>query len=162
MFFCMASMQWLGRRAVKGRFATERGGQKRQLHLQGFALLHAPNTAVEVRGRRRRGQLRRVFAPLIADMSSSGGFRTPKSAVWIKGVTARAPVSGGSCKKVQCDNCEITFACVISTCIAHSMDCAPPGGGSGTAPKGARGGPASLFAVDRREPFTQEPVGAPD
>jgi hypothetical protein len=36
-----------------------------------------------------------------------------------------------------------------------------PQGGSGTAPKGAREGPASLFTVDRREPVTQEPVGAP-
>jgi hypothetical protein len=36
-----------------------------------------------------------------------------------------------------------------------------PQGGSSTAPKGAREGPASLFAVDRREPLTQEPVGAP-
>jgi hypothetical protein len=35
------------------------------------------------------------------------------------------------------------------------------GGGSSTAPKGAREGPASLFTADRREPFTQEPVGAP-
>jgi hypothetical protein len=38
------------------------------------------------------------FAPLIAGMSSSspssGGFRTPKSAVWNKGVTAQAPASG--------------------------------------------------------------------
>ena len=46
------------------------------------------------------------FAPLVVGMSSSGGFRTPKSAAWSKGVTARAPVSGGSCKKIQCDNCE--------------------------------------------------------
>jgi hypothetical protein len=38
----------------------------------------------------------------------------------------------------------------------------PQGGGSGTAPKGTREGPDSLFTVDRREPFTQEPVGAPD
>jgi hypothetical protein len=35
------------------------------------------------------------------------------------------------------------------------------GGGSSTAPEGAREGPASLFTVDRRKPFTQEPVGAP-
>jgi hypothetical protein len=38
---------------------------------------------------------------------------------------------------------------------------APPPGGSSTAPKGTREGPASLFTADRREPFTQEPVGAP-
>jgi hypothetical protein len=52
------------------------------------------------------------FAPLVVGMSSSssGGFRTPKSAVWNKGVTAQAPVSGGSCKKIQCDNCETMFA----------------------------------------------------
>jgi hypothetical protein len=40
------------------------------------------------------------------------------------------------------------------------MDCNPQGGGS-TAPKGTREGPASLFTADRREPFTQELVGAP-
>jgi hypothetical protein len=34
--------------------------------------------------------------------------------------------------------------------------------GSSTAPKGTREGPDSLFTVDRRDPFTQEPVGAPD
>jgi hypothetical protein len=36
------------------------------------------------------------------------------------------------------------------------------GRGSSTAPNGTREGPDSLFTVDRREPFTQEPVGAPD
>jgi hypothetical protein len=41
------------------------------------------------------------YAPLIAGMSSSGGFRTPKSAVWNKGVAAQAPVSGDSCKKIH-------------------------------------------------------------
>jgi hypothetical protein len=30
------------------------------------------------------------------------------------------------------------------------------GGGSSTAPEGAREGPDSLFTVDRREPFTEE------
>jgi hypothetical protein len=40
------------------------------------------------------------------------------------------------------------------------MDC-DPGGRSGTAPEGAREGPASLFTVERRKPFTKDPVGAP-
>tara|TARA_B110000971_G_scaffold43110_1_gene42602 strand:+ start:294 stop:710 length:417 start_codon:yes stop_codon:yes gene_type:complete len=63
------------------------------------------------------------FAPLIVGMSSSGGFRTPKSAVWNKGVTARAPVSGGSCKKVQCDNCETTFAGGSRRILEHHVKC---------------------------------------
>jgi hypothetical protein len=45
MYMFQAILQWLGARAVKGAFATERGGQKRQLHLQGFAVLHCPATA---------------------------------------------------------------------------------------------------------------------
>ena len=40
-------------------------------------------------------------------------------------------------------------------------NCNPQGGSSTGAPKGTREGPASLFSVDRREPFTKEPVGAP-
>jgi hypothetical protein len=64
------------------------------------------------------------FAPLIAGMSSSGGFRTPKPAVWNKGVTARAPVSGGSCKEVQaCDNCEIMFAGGSRRILEHHVKC---------------------------------------
>ena len=63
------------------------------------------------------------FAPLIVGMSSSGGFRTPKSAVWNKGVTARAPVSGGSCKKTQCDNCETTFTGGSRRILEHHVKC---------------------------------------
>ena len=63
------------------------------------------------------------FAPLIAGMSSSGGFRTPKSAVWNKGVTAQAPVSGGSCKKIQCDNCEAMFAGGSRRILEHHVKC---------------------------------------
>jgi hypothetical protein len=64
------------------------------------------------------------FAPLIVGMSSSsGGFRTPKSAVWNKGVTAQAPVSGGSCKKIQCDICETMFAGGSRRILEHHVKC---------------------------------------
>ena len=56
-------------------------------------------------------------------MSSSGGFRTPKSAVWNKGVTARTPVSGGRCKKIQCDNCEAMFAGGSRRILEHHVKC---------------------------------------
>jgi hypothetical protein len=56
-------------------------------------------------------------------MSSSGGFRTPKSAAWSKGVTARAPVSGGSCKKTQCDNCETEFTGGTRRILEHHVKC---------------------------------------
>ena len=65
-----------------------------------------------------------LYAPLIVGMSSSsGGFRTPKSAVWNKGVTARAPVSGGSCKKIQCDNCETIFTGWSRCILEHHVKC---------------------------------------
>jgi hypothetical protein len=57
-------------------------------------------------------------------MSSSSGFRTPKSAVWNKGVTpARAPVSGGSCKEIQCGNCETTFSGGSRRILEHHVKC---------------------------------------
>ena len=40
--FLQASGIWLNDRALKGAFALERGHQKRQLHVQGFAAVHAP------------------------------------------------------------------------------------------------------------------------
>jgi hypothetical protein len=48
---------------------------------------------------------------------------TPKSAVWNKGVTARAPVSGGSCKKIQCDNCETSFTGGSRRILEHHVKC---------------------------------------
>jgi hypothetical protein len=48
MYLFQAALQWLGASAVKGAFATERGGKKRQLHLQGFALVHAQCNGVGI------------------------------------------------------------------------------------------------------------------
>jgi hypothetical protein len=45
LYLFQGALQWLGSHAVKGGFATERGGKKRQLHLQGFALVHCPATS---------------------------------------------------------------------------------------------------------------------
>ena len=45
MYFYRAT-EWLQAECRKGGFASEHGGVKNQLHMQGFALCEAPGTAV--------------------------------------------------------------------------------------------------------------------